>query len=259
MRPAVALSEMADTVSSNVGTLKDASRNLDEGKIVRKVEKMENIVKMFNTPSELAVTTSDVHQLLKYAMTDDDKQTDDTFDQMEHVGMLLHVIHSHQKQLRSLVRNPIEYSRKCLHLPLKHNFKLNPTLKMLKSWWASEMVTAESKATAISSSRRRNLLADLGSDRDSDNETTSRQKKRAKANCKKSLRHQPRHHLPLVMKNNHLPKNQRLNEKQRSSSYLTTILVRRKNHQVLLCGHHETLRKKQHKPEQQPAKKLKKK
>ena len=75
--------------------------------------------------------------------------------------------------------------KKCQDLPVKHDFKLNPTLKTLKSWWASETVTAESKVTAISSSRRKNLLADLGSDRDSDNETTSRKKKKTKSKPQK--------------------------------------------------------------------------
>ena len=40
---------------------------------------------MFNTRSELTVTNSDVHRLLKYAITDDDEQTDDRFDKMEHL------------------------------------------------------------------------------------------------------------------------------------------------------------------------------
>ena len=78
VRTAVALSEMSDTISSNVSILKDAPRNVDETKIVREVEKMNNVVKMFNTRSELAVTSSDVHQLLKYAITDDDEETDET-------------------------------------------------------------------------------------------------------------------------------------------------------------------------------------
>ena len=43
--------------------------------------------------------------------------------------MLLYVMASHQKQLRSLIRNLVEYSRKCQELPVKHEFKLNPTLK----------------------------------------------------------------------------------------------------------------------------------
>ena len=40
---------------------------------------------MFNTRSELTVTNSDVHRLLKYAITDDDEQTNDRFDKMEHL------------------------------------------------------------------------------------------------------------------------------------------------------------------------------
>jgi len=81
--------------------------------------------------------------------------------------MLLYVISSHQKQLRSLIRNPVRYIKKCQGLPVlaKHEFKLNPTLTTLKSWCASETVTTESKPTAITSSHRTNLLAHLGSEK----------------------------------------------------------------------------------------------
>ena len=180
VRPAVTLSEMADTVSSNVGILKEALRNTDEAKIVREVEKMNNIVKMFNTRSDLPVTSSEVHRLLKYAIDNDDDESDETFDKMEHLGMLLYVIGSHQKQLRSLIRNPIDYSKKCEDLPAKHDFKVNANLKSLKSWWASETMTTQTKPTVITSSYRRNLLADLGSDTDSNEESEKEKRKKGK-------------------------------------------------------------------------------
>ena len=44
------------------------------------------------------------------------KPGNDSFDKMEHLGMLPYVIGSHQKQVRSLIRNPVEYSRKCQEL-----------------------------------------------------------------------------------------------------------------------------------------------
>ncbi|XP_044163910.1 protein FAM133B-like [Acropora millepora] len=99
-------------------------------------------------------------------LRDDDEETDDTFDKMEHLGMLLYVIGSHQKQLRSLVRNPVEYSGKCRELPATHEFKANPTSKTLKEW--------------------RKLLADLGSDTDSDKDTTERKKKKGESKPQKS-------------------------------------------------------------------------
>jgi len=63
-------------------------------------------------------------------------------------------------------------------LPEKHEFKLNPTLKTLKSWWASETVTTESKLIAITSSHRRNLFTDLGSETESEEDTAKRKKKK---------------------------------------------------------------------------------
>ena len=185
VRPAVALSEMADTVSSNVTILREALRNSDETKIIREVQKLNDVAKMFNTRSDLPVTSSDIHRLLKYAIDNDD--SDETFDNMEHLGMLLYVIGSHQKQLRSLIRNPGDYSRKCEDLPIKHDFKVNGNLKSLKSWWASETVTAQTKPTMITPSYRKNLLPDLGSDTDSDQESAKQKKKKGKKRPQRAL------------------------------------------------------------------------
>lgn len=187
VRPAVALSEMADTVSSNVTTLKEVLTNCSQTKIIQEVEKLDKVAKMFNTRSDLAVTSSDVHRLLKYTIDNDDEESDQPFDEMEHLSMLLYVIGCHQKQLRALVRNPAEYSKKCEDLPVKHEFKINGNLKSLKNWWASETVTSQSKASHITASYKKNLLAELGSDTDSDDDSTKQQKKKNKKRSDRQL------------------------------------------------------------------------
>ena len=50
--PSVALSELADTVTSNLQTLRENLRSLDETKILTEVEKMNEVTKMFNTHSK---------------------------------------------------------------------------------------------------------------------------------------------------------------------------------------------------------------
>ena len=50
--PSVRLSEMADTVTSNLQTLRENLRSLDETKILTEVEKMNEVTKMFNTHSK---------------------------------------------------------------------------------------------------------------------------------------------------------------------------------------------------------------
>ena len=69
--PSVALSEMADTVTSNLQTLRENLRSLDETKIISEVEKMNEVTKMFNTHSKEPVTPSDVHNLLRYCIDDE--------------------------------------------------------------------------------------------------------------------------------------------------------------------------------------------
>ena len=183
-RPSVAISELADTVSANKDLLRTLLGSLDTHTIMDKVERLDETVKMFNTRSDLPVQSSDVHKLLKYSIDDAHDNTDSTFDTMEHVGMIMYVIASHQKQLRALVRNTGEYSKKCQDLPAKHDFKLNPNLKSLKSWWIAESVTQLAKPTAISQTCRRNLLAELGSESEPDEDTPSKKDKKGKGKGK---------------------------------------------------------------------------
>ena len=169
--PIVALSEMADTISSTKNILKDMLTSVDMHSILAKVDAMEKTVKMFNTRSELPITNSDVHRLLKYSIDDENDDTDTTFD------TIMYVIGSHQKQLRALVRNTAEYSRKCQDLHAKHKFKLNPNLKSLKASWTAETVTTETRPKAITSTYRRNLLEELGSETESEEDGHKHKKK----------------------------------------------------------------------------------
>lgn len=184
-RPNVALSELADTVTSNKDMLKEMLTNLDIHAILAKVEQLDQTAKMFNSRVDLPVKSSDVHRLLKYAIDDENDTTDKTFDEMEHLGMILYVIGCHQKQLRALVRSTADYSKKCQDLPAKHEFKINPGLKSLKEWWSTEAVTEISKPSTISATYRRNLLAELGSDTDSDEDGKSNKDKKGKGKGKK--------------------------------------------------------------------------
>lgn len=183
-RPNVALSELADTVSSNKDILRALLSSLDTQTIMTKVEQLDATVNMFNTRCETPVKSSDVHRLLKYSIADPSDNTDSTFDTMEHLGMIMYVIASHQKQLRALVRNTAEYSKKGQDLPAKHEFKLNPGLKSLKTWWSTESVTQLVKPSTISQTYRRNLLAELGSDTDTDDENHAKKDKGGKGKGK---------------------------------------------------------------------------
>ena len=156
-----------------------------------KVEQLDATVNMFNSRSEAPVKSSDVHQLLKYSIADPSDNTDSTFDTMEHLGMIMYVIASHQKQLRALVRNTADYSKKCQDLPAKHEFKLKPGLKSLKAWWSTESVTQLVKPTTISQTYRRNLLAELGSDSDTDDDAHGKKGKKGKGKGKKRIEKTP--------------------------------------------------------------------
>ena len=202
--------------------------SLDTHTIMEKVKQLDETVKMFNTRCDIPVKSSDVHTLLKYSIDDANDNTDSTFDAMEHLGMVMYVIASHQKQVRALVRNTAEYSKKCQDLPAKHDFKLNPNLESLKSWWSTESVTQLTKPTTISQSYRRNLLAKLGSDTDTEEDTHSKKNKKDKHKGKKRMEKEPSvlpYHPPIRLKMTmfHLQNRHQENATHSNLTYLMTI------------------------------------
>ena len=79
-RPNVALSELADTITSNKDMLKEMLTNLDIHAILAKGEQLDQTAEMFNSRVDLPVKSSDVHHLLKYAIDDENDTKDKTFD-----------------------------------------------------------------------------------------------------------------------------------------------------------------------------------
>lgn len=164
VRPKVALSELAETVSANKAHLESELLALNTSKTITALEDFKRAVAPFNTRSGSGVTTNDVHSLLKYSIGNDDDEIDRVFDRMEHLGHMLYVVGSHHKMLRSLVRNPRDYSRKCETLPVSHEFKVEPGIKSLKTWWVQEAVDSQEAGPSTASyggAARRNLLDKL--------------------------------------------------------------------------------------------------
>lgn len=90
LRRAVPLSEeVAGAIMANIPLLKEMLWAIDENMIIRQVDGMTDIVKSLITKSELSVCTSDIHLLLKYAITDNDRESDETLNQIEFLGTLL--------------------------------------------------------------------------------------------------------------------------------------------------------------------------
>lgn len=106
---------------------------MNPNKTIQALADFEKIVAPFNTRSGSGVTANDVHSLLKYTIGSDDDEVDRVFDRMEHLGHMMYIVGSHHKQLRSLVRNPRDYSRKYETLPVSHEFRAEPGIKSLKS------------------------------------------------------------------------------------------------------------------------------
>lgn len=160
VRPKVALSELAETVSVNQPHLEAEPHGLNPNRTIQALADFEKIVAPFNTRSGSGVTANDVHSLLKYTIGSDDDEVDRVFDLMEQLGHMMYVVGSHHKQLRSRARNPRDYSRKCETLPVSHEFKAEPGIKSLKSWWVNEAADSQEAGPSTSSyggTARRNL------------------------------------------------------------------------------------------------------
>ena len=132
-RPQIALSEMAETVSSNLPQLEHLFENLSADTIMPELRRFNDMVASFNSRAGQLTTEGMVHDLLAYIVTDDDEDDDDDtqitkddiFDGIEILGNILYLIGHHYRQMRVLVQNPAEYSQRC-DLPLNHDFKKTP-------------------------------------------------------------------------------------------------------------------------------------
>lgn len=93
--------------------------------------------------------------------------------------MILHVVGSHVKQVRALVWEPEEYSKKCDHLNAREEFKVNPNIKTLRTWWITQTVTSEKTFTPATSSGKKSLFEELESSASSEDESSSRDQRAA--------------------------------------------------------------------------------
>ena len=170
-RPNVALSEMAETVSSNLQQLEHLFINLPPDIVMPELRKFNDLISNFNSKSGNQTTETMLHDLLTYVITDDDDEDsdelskDDVFDGIEMMGHIMYLIGNHYRHMRMLVRNPNEYAQKC-DLPLSHEFKQKPTLTSLNNWWVQKTVSSSggglfSKGRKKQSSSRQ-LLEELG-------------------------------------------------------------------------------------------------
>lgn len=106
-RPKVALSEFADTVTSNKDRIKQMCINLYCHEIGAALDKLNDVLRNFNTRGDgTAVGKKDVDNLLRY-LVKDDLETDEIFDRMEHLEMMLYVVGSHVKLCVEKRRNTV--------------------------------------------------------------------------------------------------------------------------------------------------------
>ena len=148
-RPQIALSEMADTVSSSLQQLDHLFERLTPEMVMPELRRFNDLSTNFNTKSGHLTTEGMMHDLLTYVVTDDDDEDsdelskDDIFDGIEMMGHIMYLIGNHYRHMRLFVRNPAEYAQRC-DLALNHEFKQKPTLGSLNNWWIEKTVSTGS-------------------------------------------------------------------------------------------------------------------
>ncbi|PFX22091.1 hypothetical protein AWC38_SpisGene13380 [Stylophora pistillata] len=150
--------------------------NINCDSMRNEIYKLDEVMNVFNTKNDCIVTNKGVRNALKYFI-EDNSDRDEVFDNMEHQGMMIYTIASHQKQVRALVRDPKVYSLKCENLNASEGFKSNPSVTTLKEWRRKELGTEQVKVSEKISTSRKSLLEELGGSSVSEDETHSKLQK----------------------------------------------------------------------------------
>ena len=106
-RPQVALSEIADTVSSNLQQLDHLFERSTPEVVMPELRRFNDLIANFNTRSGHLTTEGMIHDPLTYVISDDDDEDsdelskDDIFD-----GHIMYLIGNHYRHMRLFVRKP---------------------------------------------------------------------------------------------------------------------------------------------------------
>ncbi len=169
LRPGVAMSEFAETVSENMNFLKETDMPLVNRKRTKSaIEAMEpflNALNRLNNKSSERPNHADIVTVLSY-LYDDDSDVSTMMRQMFRVGGAMYATAIHFLVAQEILGDPSSYADRLIDdCPVGHQFKRQRNLQSLKEMLISACVqnpnSQSSSSTPQRSSVRKNLLVEL--------------------------------------------------------------------------------------------------
>lgn len=175
-RPKVAISEFADTITSNMTLLSEStSQFLRKSKFSMMQENLSSFLQTlekFNTmKSQDKPNAGDVKNFLK-GILEDDADVDNFFADMFQLGGAMYLLGAHYSVVKTLLSNPEWTAEKTIGTSEQvKNFKANPTIKELKKYLTDICTATTSTAESPRKPRKRNLAHLLDSDDEGEGST----------------------------------------------------------------------------------------
>ena len=185
LRPRVAASEFADTMEQNLKYLAENDSSIVKNDAFQDIETtllpfISSLKKLNTTNDEGPATPSDVKQLIKTMVTDDEEI--DSFHNMVKIGGAMFLLGTHYSVVKTLMTNPEWYAEKAVGTTKEvADFKQNPTIKGLKQFLTSTCTNQEHQPDTNRSKAKQNLAALLESSEDEEEarpKTTKKNKRK---------------------------------------------------------------------------------
>lgn len=179
LRPHIAMSEFADTITKNMNMLSESeSQFLNQNEVANIKTKLSDflpvLAKLNAHDSNDDPEPKDVKKFLQFMLSDDDSILQ-SFQQFFPIGGAMYLMGSHFCAIKALLMNPERYAQHAVdNLPEVKEFQKNATIKGLKTMLTDSCCKKET--TTKVSPTKRNLASLL----DSDDEEVPTKKKEKK-------------------------------------------------------------------------------
>ena len=187
IRPKVALSELAATMTGNLNVLAEMPEMVNAETVHDMTERMSSIlptIAKFNTKDNSEVAnTRDLKRLMRFFLSQDE-EVDTLLDNCIKAGNAMYTFGIQMKVAKALLTNPDRYARMSAHGESRDSdFKKNPNVKTLFDYLAT--TSLQSAGVEQELQAKRSLLSQMDDLEDSDEDTHSKPKPKRKKNKQK--------------------------------------------------------------------------
>ena len=176
-RPKIAMSEFASTIIENLELLaKKKHVAVKRQKFLAVQETLAPFLaslQALNTKTEDQPTSSDVKQVLRTMLTDNE-ETDEFFDGLVQTGGAMYLLGIHYGVVKTLLTNPSQYAERVVGTASDvSTFKSNPTIPGMQHFLTGQCSSQEPRTGQTHVKARRNLASLLEDDSDNEEASTS--------------------------------------------------------------------------------------